>query len=44
MNDNTFKYQIVRGLIPSDSAHILCANMMCEILQNNVKGGKGKGK
>jgi len=41
MNDNTFKYQIVRGLIPSDSAHILCANMMCEILQNNVKGGKG---
>jgi|TARA_R110002096_G_scaffold351740_2_gene544757 hypothetical protein len=41
MNDNTFKYQIMRGLIPSDSAHILCSNMMCEVLQNNVKRGKG---
>ena len=41
MNDNPFKYQIVRGLIPPNSAHILCAGMMDEVLQNNVKGGVG---
>ena len=41
MIDDIFKYQIVRGLISPDTAHIVCANLLDEVLQKNAVGGKG---
>ena len=41
MIDDIFKYQIVRGLISPDTAHIVCTNLLDEVLQKNAVGGKG---
>ena len=41
MIDDIFKYQIVRGLISPDTAHIVCTNLLDEVLQKNARGGKG---
>ena len=41
MIDDIFKYQIVRGLISPDTAHIVCTNLLDEVLQKNAIGGKG---
>ena len=41
MIDDIFKYQIVRGLISPDTAHIMCSNLLDEVLQKNAVGGKG---
>ena len=41
MIDDIFKYQIVRGLISPDTAHILSARILFEVESKNVIGGKG---
>jgi hypothetical protein len=41
MIDDIFKYQIVRGLISPDTAHILSARMAFEVEDKNVVEGKG---